>query len=201
MIGGRSRISVAVGVVFVMVFSAAAGVVRAPGIPPTVVANAGSGLTEWTAVLPEAPVHFDSMGSSPGTVLTCGGSEGVFNTIMNSNTFNPVSRGGIFHNTLFGHRGQAIVNRDDGSTECTGSWVGVAEQPGIRVMMAEEQIGGLGGTHEWHEAWIFMQELGHNLGLPHTAFRHSAMNHDSPWVEYNTSEWNVAMVSGAIGGA
>ena len=70
MIGVRSRIGVAVGVVLVMVFSAVAGVARAPGIPPVVVANADSGLTEGTAVLPGTPIHFTSTGSSFGTTLT-----------------------------------------------------------------------------------------------------------------------------------
>src|SRR3990172_1621700 len=70
MIGVRSRIGVAVGVVLVMVFSAVAGVARAPGIPPVVVANADSGLTEGTAGLPGAPIHFTSTGSSFGATLT-----------------------------------------------------------------------------------------------------------------------------------
>src|SRR3990172_6437739 len=67
---GVRRFGVAVGIVVVMVFSAAPGLVRATGVPPVVVADADSGTTEWTAVLPGTPIHFRSDGSSFGTTLT-----------------------------------------------------------------------------------------------------------------------------------
>jgi len=59
------RIGVAVGIVIVMVLSAAPGLVRAFPTPPTALANASAATTEATAVGPGVSITFSS-GSTPG---------------------------------------------------------------------------------------------------------------------------------------
>src|SRR3990172_2641127 len=69
MFGGWRRLGACIGVVLVMVFSAAS-VVRAPGVPPVIVANADSATTEATAVPPGTVIGFSGTSSIPGTAFT-----------------------------------------------------------------------------------------------------------------------------------